>query len=208
MASSTWKNRFFGTTRGEIVTLLRRSSATVTELAGRLRLTDNAVRTHLAALERDGLVEQHGLQRGMGKPAYVYRLTPEAEGLFPKAYAVVLRTLLDVLRARLDGAELREVLETTGRQLAAPHARADAGLRVRAEAAAVLLGELGGMAEVEERPEGMAIQGYSCPLAAVAGEHPQVCGLAAVLLEEVVGAPVREACDRDGAPRCRFLVGR
>ena len=39
-------------------------------------LTDNAVRTHVAALERDGLVEPVGTQRDTGgKPARVYALT-------------------------------------------------------------------------------------------------------------------------------------
>src|SRR3712207_1307210 len=89
--------RFFSTTRGQVVQLLRRASRTVEELARALELTDNAVRAHLAALERDGLVRQGGLRRGPGKPSYTYGLTPESERLFPKPYGPVLRRLLDVL---------------------------------------------------------------------------------------------------------------
>src|SRR6266496_4119842 len=77
--------RFFASTRGRIVTLLRRNSRTVEELAQELTLTDNAVRAHLATLERDGIVQQRGVRRGSGKPSYIYDLTPEAEYLFPKA---------------------------------------------------------------------------------------------------------------------------
>ena len=63
--------RLITSTRGQIIMLLRRSSRTVDELAQALELTDNAVRAHLAALERDGVVQLRGLRRGSGKPAYV-----------------------------------------------------------------------------------------------------------------------------------------
>ncbi|HET8631769.1 MAG TPA: ArsR family transcriptional regulator, partial [Thermomicrobiales bacterium] len=86
MGESGWERRFFGSTRGRVLALLRRASRTVDELARALGLTDNAVRAHLATLERDGLVRQEGLRRGAGKPAYAYDLTPAAERLFPSAY--------------------------------------------------------------------------------------------------------------------------
>src|SRR5215472_196220 len=89
--------RFFASTRGKIVTLLRRGSRTVEELAEALNLTDNAVRAHLIALERDGLVQQRGQRRSSSKPASTYDLAQAAEDLFPKAYAQVLDQLLGVL---------------------------------------------------------------------------------------------------------------
>src|SRR6266699_6463619 len=92
--------RFFASTRGKMVTLLRRTSRTVEELAQALDLTDNAVRAQLATLERDGLVHQHGKRRSSSKPASVYDLTPAAEELFSKAYGPVLRQLLDELNER------------------------------------------------------------------------------------------------------------
>ena len=48
--------KFFGSTRGRIVTLLRRRGQTVDDLAAEVELTNNGVRAHLATLERDGLV--------------------------------------------------------------------------------------------------------------------------------------------------------
>ena len=77
--------RFFESTRGQIVTLLRSSACTVEDLAEELKLTDNAVRAHLATLERDGLIRQSGLRRGPRKPHFTYVLTDEADKLFPKA---------------------------------------------------------------------------------------------------------------------------
>src|SRR5258708_19814815 len=105
---SLWhKNqRFLASTRGQIITLLRRSSHTVDELAQALGLTDNAIRAHLATLERDGIVQQRGVRRGSGKPAAVYGLAPEAEQLFPKAYGPLLHQLLAVLYDPLPPAQL------------------------------------------------------------------------------------------------------
>ena len=95
--SSQANARFLASTRGQVVILLRQGLATVDELATTLGLTDNAVRAHLAGLERDGLVVQAGVRRGGGKPAYTYAITADAEQLFPKAYGAILSVLLDVL---------------------------------------------------------------------------------------------------------------
>jgi len=83
MPQTNWNRQFFAGTRGRIITLLRRSSRTVDELAQALGLTHTAVRAHLAALERDGMVQQHSERRGSRKPSSVYDLAPAAEYLFP-----------------------------------------------------------------------------------------------------------------------------
>src|SRR5215216_5174124 len=111
--------RFFESTRGQIVTILRGSACTVEELAARLELTDNAVRAHLSTLERDGLVRQSGLRRGPRKPHFTYVLTEEADKLFPKAYDALLNQLIAVLKSRLEPAEIEEVLREVGRAIAA-----------------------------------------------------------------------------------------
>jgi hypothetical protein len=36
--------------------------------------------------------------------------------------------------------------------------------------------------------------------------HPEVCRLAEALVQEIVGAPVQECCQRTEPPRCRFEV--
>jgi hypothetical protein len=38
-------------------------------------------------------------------------------------------------------------------------------------------------------------------------EHPEICGLAESMIEEIVGKPVRETCDRSARPKCHFVVG-
>src|SRR6266568_1102375 len=198
--------RFFTSTRGKIVTLLRRASRTVDELAQALDLTDNAVRAQLAALERDGLVQQSGSRRSSSKPASVYTLTRASEELFAKAYSPVLRQLLEELAERMPTEEVEALLLSTGRRLAAQWPLPRGELHTRVEAAASVLNALGGLTELEWRNGTYLIRGYSCPLAAVVPGHPEVCHLAASLLTELVGVPVKECCNRSEAARCCFVV--
>jgi predicted ArsR family transcriptional regulator len=198
--------RFFTSTGGRIVMLLLRTNRTVDELAQALNITDNAVRGHLATLERDGVVRQRGERRGSGKPSYVYELTPEAEQLFPKAYGPVLRQVLEVLSERLTPEELESMMRTVGARIAARWNIPQGDLQVRLEAAVEILNELGGMAELESCVESYCIRGYSCPLAAAVPGHPEVCHLAETLLTDVVGVPIQEHCDRSGTPRCCFVM--
>ena len=207
--AGNWDEKFYESTRGQIGKLLRRSGRTVEELARAQGLTDNGVRAHLVVLERDGIVRQRGSVRrggGSGKPAYVYELTPEAEDLFPKAYEPTLRGLLDVLDERFGPEESEVLMRAVGRVLAEGKTVSAGGARARVEAAADVLNELGGLAEVEDGDGTLAIRGYSCPLAAVTPDHPEACRMAETLLTRVAGVPVYERCDRGERPMCCFEV--
>jgi predicted ArsR family transcriptional regulator len=197
--------RFFDSTRGRIVTLMRGMTMTVNDLAAQLELTDNAVRANLLSLERDGLVRQSGLQRGTRKPHFAYELTSEAENLFPKAYDALLNQLISVLKGRLTPKALKEVLREVGRSLGG---KPDAGgsLESRVGKGLVALEAMGGSARVEKAEGKLFIRGASCPLATAVAEHPEVCQLAESLLSRIIGTSVRERCDREGAPRCTFEV--
>jgi predicted ArsR family transcriptional regulator len=199
--------RFFESTRGQIVTILRGAPATVEELADQLELTDNAVRAHLATLERDGLVRQSGLRRGPRKPHFTYTLTTEADALFPKAYDELLNQLIAVLKNRLQPAEIEAVLREVGRAIAADApAKPDASLESRVQTALKVLAAIGGAAEVAREEDKLVICSSGCPLAAAVAVHPEVCRLAEALVAEIVKAPVTEHCNREGRPQCRFEI--
>ncbi len=206
MAGLQWNQRFFTSTRGRIIMLLRRDSRTVDELAQALNLTDNAVRAHLATLERDGFVRQLGERRGSGKPAFVYELSTEAEQLFPKAYGPILRQLLEVLSEEMTTDEVEALLRRTGQRLAEQQPIPNGDLQSRLLSAVNVLNELGGLAELEQRNSTFFIRGYSCPLAVVVPGHPEVCRLAETLISELVGQSVKECCDGNEPARCCFSV--
>lgn len=203
-----WLQRLLGSTRGRLLALLRREPRTVDDLALKLDLTDNAIRAHLTAMERDGLVEQRGVLRsaGRGKPAYAYGLTLEATQLFPRQYADILGAVINALDSHMTPTEKQALLRETGRRMAEDVEQgAGANQRTRLEAASAALTQLGGLAGVEEIDGTLMICGYDCPLAAVVDDHPEICQLAEAYASEVVGLPLREHCDRErAAPQCRF----
>lgn len=209
MMAKEWRQRMLSSTRGRVLSLLRRGPRTVAELAAAVELTDNGVRTHLAALERDGLVRQEGVRRTGGKPSYVYELTADADALFPKGYASVLSEVLAYVREQSGSEGLRSFVRAVAQRAASrlPFGeRAD--LRSRVDAAAGVLAELGGLAEVVEDDEAMHIRGYSCPLSSVVKDNPETCALAEELVRSIVGTDVEECCDRTGTPRCAFSIAK
>ena len=197
-------------TRGKVVDRLRRAPQTVVELARSLGITGNAVRSHLSSLEGDGLVIQGGLRRtGARRPSLTYRLAPDADILFSKAYVPFLDQLLHVLAGALPAADLSGLIRTVGRRLARPNL--SESLSARVVAAASLLEELGGIVEVGKRGNGgngaFVIRGLSCPLGAVVRSHPKVCGAIESLVAEVTRARVRETCLQAGdQPQCRLEI--
>ena len=202
-----WQRQFGETTRGRIVTLLRRGQRTVEELAAELGVTDNAVRAQLTALERDGLVSAAGVRRSgtAGKPATVYGLASGTDTLFSRAYAPVLAALLHELGDRMPPSELDTLLRGVGRRLAPGVTRA-AAYEDRVHAAAGLLGDLGGDADLVRTEDGYAIRAHGCPLARAVSARPETCRAVEQLLAEVTGTSVHEHCDRADGPRCRFAI--
>lgn len=200
--------RFLGATRARLLELLRRSAAPISDLAGALGITGNAVRGHVAALQRDGLVSEAGMApSGGGKPAQLYTLTAEGEELFPKAYAVVLTQVIEALRARDGDEATAEFLSRVGRRAFAGTAAPDEPLADRVARGADALCTLGGDVEIVRTEGGWELRGFGCPLSAVVLREPEACGVAQGILEHVTHARVRECCDRSGErPRCAFRV--
>jgi len=203
-----WRERLFKTTRGKILNLLRTREHTVNDLAEALKLTDNAVRAHLAGLERDGLVSQSGMRPGVRKPHTTYALGPEAEQLFPKAYGRLISLLMSIFSRQVEPRRLRAGMRAAGQAVAREHLKELKGKTrsERIDAALEILKELGGAASFREENGKHFICGNGCPIAAATANHPEACLLAESLLTEVIGAPVREHCVRGPAPSCRFEV--
>jgi predicted ArsR family transcriptional regulator len=206
MGVTSWDERFFESTKGRILGLLRRGSRTVDELAGELGITDNAVRIHLSTLERDGVVRQRGVRQTGGKPAYSYEVAPDADRLFSRAYRPVLVELVSVLEQRLSEEEVALILRDVGRGLALSKSASNGSRRERVQAAAAVLNELGGIVDVDEREGATFLRGFSCPLSDAVRAHGGTCRAVETLVSEIVGAPVRECCERGEKLRCCFEV--
>jgi predicted ArsR family transcriptional regulator len=201
-----WRERLFKSTRGKILELLRTRDRTVNELSEELRLTDNAVRAHLASMERDRLVAQSGSKPGVRKPHTTYSLGPDAEQIFPKAYGRLVSVLMSILSRRVKPGTLRAGMRAAGRSVAREHLRELRGKsrEQRIDAALEILRDLGGAATFHEENGKHFIHGNGCPIAAATANHPEACLLTESLLSEIIGSSVKEHCTRGPAPSCCF----
>ena len=208
MKGTKFGQNFFESTRGQVLGLLRRGIGTVEELSVELKLTDNAVRSHLATLERDGLVERRGMQRGSRKPHFNYALTAEAEQLFPKAYSTLFNQLLAILKLRIAPEELETILLEVAHSLAAGNLpEENETVESRAERALATLESMGGAPALKNEDGKLLIRSVtSCPFDITVSQHPEVCRLAETFLSEVTGLKIKEHCQKGEHPKCSFEI--
>jgi len=169
------------------------------------------VRIQLAEMERDGVVERAGKRPGTTRPSIVFELTPEVDVLLSKAYVPLLMHLVQAFADGLPASQIDALFRDAGRGIARELTRGgrpSSSLRSRVARASQLLNEqLGAVTHVEANGS-YIIRGVSCPLAALTGKHPSVCIAVESLVGEVVGAPVRECCDRAARPQCCFEIAK
>lgn len=179
-------------------------------LLERLGLSMNAVRHHLKELEAGGLVRYEREHRGVGAPAFVYRLTPAGEALFPRRYEEAVTLLLDYVVAREGRQAAVELLESRYRELTT-RLRAtltDASPEERVNAVARALAEEGYMPELRtnEAP-GLHLVEHNCPIPQVAERFPEVCEAEARFLAEVMEADVtRGKHIASGCGTCEYQI--
>jgi predicted ArsR family transcriptional regulator len=183
-----------GKTRRAIVKLLKTEGALDSaRLARRLRLTPMAVRQHLYALQREKLVTAEARPVPLGRPAKYWRLTPQADRLFPDAYAELSVALMAAVGKAFGPAGLQRVLESR-----CAIQRADYGARIPAAAPlAEKLRELarvrteeGYMAEVTREGDSHLFVERHCPICAAANACQGFCSTELDLFRSVLGPGV------------------
>jgi predicted ArsR family transcriptional regulator len=203
--------RFFQTTKGKIVTeLRRRHSASAIDLAESFGISTNAVRQQLLTLERDGYVVERSVRRGPTKPTLEYSLAPAADALFPQQYDKMLNAVLTEVRASLGVAALETVLGKLGDRAAAKYRTklTAPDVRGRTFQLAALLRANGVVADVVETPGGgIELREHHCPYGQTVGEHPEVCAIIHTVLHDTVSPQTRQIESiATGGDACRFEI--
>ncbi|HEY6449398.1 MAG TPA: helix-turn-helix domain-containing protein [Candidatus Cybelea sp.] len=201
-------DRFFQSTRGNIVSeLRRRGSASATDLARSFGLSPNAVRQQLMVLERDGLVAETSVRRGPTKPTYEFSLTVDADKLFPQAYDKMLTAVLREVRSQFGTQAVEQVFDGLSRR-AIDRARLSVNAKEPEQKVAQLteiLRKSGVIAEYSLIDGGFALHEHTCPYSSTAKEHPEVCQVIHHMIDETIGGEhtQTESLARGGR-ECRF----
>jgi predicted ArsR family transcriptional regulator len=190
-----------------VLDCVRQDDHTVNAIAAALGVTDNAVRLHLSALERDGLLRRRGVVHSgqAGQPAAEYELTPTGELALSAAFPPVLTALVGAIGDKLDAREKRALFTDAGRRLASDdRAQAGGSVATRATACAALLESLGGRVTVQQSRGRATLVGAGCPLAAAVRAEPGTCTIIEALLARTSGLKVAQRCDHGAHPACKF----
>jgi len=197
--------------RGKLLIELKRAHRlTAKDLAIRLGLSLNAVRHHLKDLEAESLVEYERQNRGVGAPAYAYRLSSSGQALFPRRYEATLTELLDYVVRREGRASAVAVLEARYEALTRRLQDQLIGATAPEKMAAVaqLLSDEGYMAEgtASVSGHGTLIE-HNCAIQAVAERFPEICAAEARFLAATLGAEVdRREHILSGCSACEYRV--
>lgn len=196
--------------RGAVLVQLKRCQPlTAKELASRLGVSLNGVRHHLKELEAEGLVRYERAHRGVGAPAFSYRLSSAGEALFPRRYRETLTGLLERIVQRQGREAAVALLEAHLAELSARVREDLEGLtpRERLDAVARLRTEQGYMAEASAAESGAVLTEHNCAIQAVAEQFPEICEAEARFLAETLGAEVeRREHILGGCAACEYHV--
>lgn len=180
-----------GESRRAILSALKQSGgATVPVLARIVDLNIETVREHLRTLRSQGLVERRGTRsEGPGRPTVVYGLTADADALFPRREAEVLRELALFLEETGRDEVLSEFFDQYIRRTRRETLERVQGLegRDRLEEAARILSEQGFMAVVEEGDGVPELRLCHCPLRELIEVSKVPCRAEVDFVEALVG---------------------
>jgi predicted ArsR family transcriptional regulator len=214
MSTEAQQQRGERKTRRAIVKLLKTDGPIDSaQLAERLGLTAMAIRQHLYALQREGLVTAEERPVPVGRPAKFWGLTREADRLFPEAYAELNVALIDALQDTFGAEGLNRVLVSRCARQRADYAKrirpADP-LEKKLKELARVRTEEGYMAEIQrDVDDSFLLVENHCPICAAANACQGFCSTELDLFRSVLGPGVEvERVEHivSGDRRCAYRV--
>lgn len=179
--------------------------STISELAGVLHLTGEAVRQQLLQLQREGWITNDvpkGDRHRTGRPASVFKLTPVGDHLFPKSYDELAASLLEFAS---DEDPLGRVADARVKSIE-PSLR-DLPLPAKVDALKNLYKADDAYMSVETTRDGYRLIERNCPYYNVAMANDSICSVSVDVLSRVLGVRVeREETFQGGHGRCAFRI--
>jgi predicted ArsR family transcriptional regulator len=201
-------------TRRAIVKLLKTEGALDSaKLARKLRVTPMAVRQHLYALQEEKMVNAEERPVPLGRPAKFWKLTREADRLFPDAYAELSVALIDAVGETFGPAGVDRLLQTRLARQKRDYATRidrDAPLAKKLHQLAKVRTDEGYMAEVHpDGPKAFVFIENHCPICAAATACQGFCATEIELFQSALGPGVKISRTEhivNGERRCAYRV--
>ncbi len=197
-------------TREKILnTLLTQRQATIKQLSEVVGINGISVRHHLINLQAEGLVTAEEQRRGVGRPAFVYRLTEKGMEKFPTNYLKLTNYLLTELEETLSPEEVEATFKRIGKKQAEESTNIDKNqpIETQLEQLANQLASDRFMLSWKKEGDSIILQSDNCPYLHVGKEHPEICRIDETLFSEALGREVQlETCMLRGDPSCTYKI--
>jgi predicted ArsR family transcriptional regulator len=200
-------------TREKILLLLKKNGAlSIEDLSKELHITSMGIRQHLLSLERKGLIDYIAKRQGIGRPAFLYKLTEKAETLFPKTYdSFIINVFKDI--EKHDGRQkIEEIFQWRRNRLLKDAREAIADKKTIHDKVYRLkdfLESEGYFADVSDTDHHYLLQLSNCPIYKLAAEFDEACKNDLQFYKELLGKEVtREECIIEGSHSCIYSISK
>ena len=189
--------------------LKTKSGLTVDELSGGLKITRNAVRQHLAALESDGLVAPGATRPSGGRPQQLYALTEKGKEAFPRHYSWFAQLVVESIRREHGTEGMGERLSAIGSDVAGQLRSQYPALKTReqkVEKLAEVMDQLGYNARsAPAADKAPVIEADNCVFHELAIKNPAICQFDLAMMGAFTDSRVdHQECMARGGNVCRF----
>ena len=200
-----------GSRQQELLKLLLKNKGglTLDELSEYLKISRNAVRQHVSALENNGIVTEGVTRPSGGRPEQLYVLTDEGKEFFPRNYSWFAQLMVESIAQESGVAGLRERLGTMGVGVAQQLLSQNAVLKTReqkVEKLSKVMEELGySTRSFAVNSDAPTIEADNCIFHNLAMKNPEICQFDLALLSTFTNSTVDHVeCMAKGGNVCRF----
>ena len=198
-------------TREKIILLLKKNGPMpIEDLSKELKITSMGIRQHLLSLERKGIIDYVTKKQGIGRPAFLYRLTDKADNLFPKAYhSFIIDTFKDIEknegRDKVDELfkwrRMRLIKDT--KDIFSDKPTLDEKINGLKD----MLELKGYLVELDESDNSYTLKEFNCPIFQVASVFQEACKHELQFYRDVLGRDVnRQECMSEGNISCTYSI--
>lgn len=189
--------------------LKNKGGATVDELSTKLEITRNAIRQHLAVLEKDGFVTLGASRPTGGRPEQLYILTEAGRELFPRHYTWFAQLIVESIKQESGEEGLKQRMGAMGALVAKELQQQNSALegnQQKLEKLATIMKQLGYDTDSVKVIDGTpAIEANNCIFHNLAIKNPEICQFDIALMSTFTDSTINhEECMASGGNVCRF----
>lgn len=197
--------------REKILLLLKKNGfMSIDNLSRELNITSMGIRQHLLSLERKGLIDYVVRRQGIGRPAFLYRLTQKAEELFPKAYDKFIINLLRDIEKYEGHDKIEEIFKWHKNSFLKGAKEAISDKKTSEDKIHGLkdfLDSEGYFTEIHATNNHYSVKIFNCTIYRLANDYKEVCQYHLQMFKDLLGKEVtREECITEGNASCTYTV--